>query len=110
MREGNVYGRVCPSVCLSVQAITFELCHKGTSYLVWRYFLTISRSNLSIMVKVKVMCKKLLFTYFNLLLCCMWLQVINKVKVTHQGQDQIKVEVKLRSFSKRDVLTQVVCI
>ena len=42
-------------------------------------------------VKVKVVCKKLLFTYFNLLFLCVWLQVINKVNVTHQGQGQIKV-------------------
>ena len=28
-------------------------------------------------------------TYFNLLFLCMWLQVINKVKVTHQGQGHI---------------------
>ena len=33
------------------------------------------------------MCKKWLFTYFNLLFLCMLLQVINKVKVTHQGHD-----------------------
>ena len=32
------------------------------------------------------MYKKWLFTYFNLLFLCMWLQVINKVKVTHQIQ------------------------
>ena len=48
------------------------------------------------------MCKKLLFTYFNLLFLCMWLQV------THQGQ--IKVRVQLRSFLRRDTLTRVVYI
>ena len=32
--------------------------------------------------------------YFNLLIICMWLQVINKVKVTHQGEGHIKVKVK----------------
>ena len=35
------------------------------------------------------------FTYFNLLVLCMWLQVINKVKVTHQGEGHIKVKVKI---------------
>ena len=50
MRVGNVFSRVCLSVCLSVQAITFELLHIGTSFLVWRYTLTISRSSLSIKV------------------------------------------------------------
>ena len=34
------------------------------------------------------------FTYLNLLILCMWLQVINKVKVTHQGQGHVKVKVK----------------
>ena len=29
------------------------------------------------------------FTYFNFLILCMWLKVINKVKVTHQGQSKI---------------------
>ena len=33
-----------------------------------------------------------------------------KVKVTHQGQGQIKVNIKFRSFSRRDTLTRVVCI
>ena len=33
-------------------------------------------------------------TYFNLLVLCMWLQVINKVKVRHQGKGHIKVKVK----------------
>ena len=33
-----------------------------------------------------------------------------KVKVTHQGQGQIKVNIKLRSYLRRDTLTRVVCI
>ena len=37
------------------------------------------------------------FTYFNLLILSMWLQVINKVKVTHQGEGHIKVKVKISS-------------
>ena len=37
------------------------------------------------------------FTAFNLLILCMWLQVINKVKVTHQGEGHIKVKVKIFS-------------
>ena len=53
---------------------------------------------------------KRLFTYFNLLFLCMWLQVINKVKVIYQGQGhtsrlrsnqcqgQIKVVFKERCF------------
>ena len=34
------------------------------------------------------------FTYFNMLILYMWLQVI-KVKVTHQGKGHIKVKVKI---------------
>ena len=60
MWVGNVFSHVCLSVCLyvclsvflSVQAITFELLDLETSFLVCRYILTISRSSLSIKVKV----------------------------------------------------------
>ena len=37
------------------------------------------------------------FTYFNFFILSMWLQVINKVKVTHQGEGHIKVKVKISS-------------
>ena len=32
------------------------------------------------------------FTYFMMLILCILLKVINKVKVTHQGQGHIKVK------------------
>ena len=92
MRVGNVFGHVCLSVCLSVcvflsdQAITFEPLHIQTSFLVCRYILTISRSCLSIKVigsRSRSHEKNDNFTYFNLLILCIWLQVINKVKVTN---------------------------
>ena len=80
---------VCLSVFLSVQAITFEPLDIETSFLVCRYILTISRSNLSIKVIGSRSCEKNdSFTYFNLLTLSMWVQVINKVKVTHQGQSK----------------------
>ena len=41
---------VCVCVCLSVQAITFEQVDIETSFLVWCYILTISRSGLSIKI------------------------------------------------------------
>ena len=110
MRVGNVFGHVCLSVCclcvclpvcvsvfLSVQAITFEPLNIETSFLVCRYILTISRSSLSIKVirsRSRSYEKNNIFTYFNLLILCMWPKVINKVKVTHQGQGHIKVKVK----------------
>ena len=102
MRVGNVFGPVCLSVCLSVQAITFEPLDIETLFLVCRYILTISRSNLSTKVighDQGHIRKNDNFTYFNLLILCMWLQVINKVKVTHQGEGHIKVKVKIGSFS-----------
>ena len=40
------------------------------------------------------------FTYFNMLIICMLLQIINKVKVTHQGQGHINVKVKISIFSQ----------
>ena len=88
---------VCLSVFLSVQAIIFEPLDIETSFWVCRYILTISRSNLSIKVIGQGqghMRKNDKFTYFNLLILCMWLQVINKVKFTHQGEGHIKVKVK----------------
>ena len=75
MRVGNVFGRVCLSVslsvCLSVQTITFELLHIGTSFLVWRYTLTISRSSLSIKVIVsrsRSCAKKMIIYLFQLVI------------------------------------------
>ena len=66
MRVGNIFGHVCLCVCLSVclsvcvsvclcvclsvQAITFEPLDIETSFLVYRYIFTISRSILSIKV------------------------------------------------------------
>ena len=66
MRVGNVFSRLCLCVCLSVctsvclsvhpsvympvKAITFESLHIETSFLVYRYIFTISRSRLSIKV------------------------------------------------------------
>ena len=35
------------------------------------------------------------FTYFKILILCIWLQVINEVKVTHQVEGHIKVKVKI---------------
>ena len=83
---------------LSVQAITFELLHIETSFLVCWYVFTISRPSLNIKVMGQGqghMRKNDNFTYFNLLILCLWLQVINKVKVTNQGEGHIKVKVKL---------------
>ena len=105
------------SVCLSVQAITLEPLHletsflvwryeplyKETSFLVWRYILTISMSGLSIKViesTSRSCAEKWKSTYFNLLFLCMWLQVINKVNITHPGQRahiSVKVKLVLRS-------------
>ena len=108
MREGNIFGHICLSVCLcvclsvflSVQVITFEPFEIETSFLVCRYILTISRSSLSIKIiwsRSRSCDKNDESTYFNLLIPCMSPQVINKVKVTHQGQGHIKVKVKISS-------------
>ena len=107
MRVGNVFSHVCECVyvhvsmygCLS--AITFESLHIETSFLVCRHIFTISRSILNIKVigsRSRSYQKKNNFTYFNMLILCIWLQVNNKVKGTHQGEGNIKVKVKISSF------------
>ena len=108
---------VCLSVFLSVPTITFEPFDIETSFFVCRYILTVSRSRLSIKVfrpRPRSYEKNDNFTYFNLLIHCMWLQVINKVKVTHQGNGHIKVKEKyLCSFQfyvAHTVNKRVVCI
>ena len=96
---------------LSVQAITFELLDIETSFLVCRYTLTISRSSLSIKViglRSRSYEKNDSFTYFSFLILCMWLQVINKVKLTHQGEGHIKVKVKI--FSSLQTLCKILLI
>ena len=108
---------VCLSVFLSVQAITYEPLDIETSFLVCRYILTISRSSLSIKVigsRSRSYEKNDSFTYFNFLILCMWLQVINKVKVTHQGEGHIKFKVKylhpFKFYVAHALCKRVVCI
>ena len=108
---------VCLSVFLSVHAITFEPLGIETSFLVSRYILTISRLNLSIKVigsRSRSYEKNDNFIYFSLLILCMWLKVINKVKVTHQGEGHIKVKVKylhpFRFYVAHTLCKRVVCI
>ena len=38
--------------------------------------------------------KIIIFTYLNILILCVWIQIINKVKVTHQVEGHIKVKLK----------------
>ena len=86
---------VCLSVCPSFQAIHFELFHMETSFLVCRYNFT--RASLSIKVIgsiSRLYAKNDNFIYFTIFIHCIWLQIINKVKVTHQGEGHIKVKVK----------------
>ena len=102
MRVDNVFSHVCLSVCLSVcpsvQTIMFELLDVETSFLVCRYILTISRSSLSIKVigsRSRSYEKNDNFTYFNMWIICIWLQVTNEIKVTHQGEGHIKDKEKM---------------
>ena len=109
MWVGNVFGHVCLAVCLSVclsvclcpsvQTITFEPLDIETSFLVCRYILTISRSSSNIKVigsrSRSYEKRNDNFTYFSMWIICIWLQVINEIKVTHQGEGHIKVKVKM---------------
>ena len=79
-------------MCPSVQAITFEPLHTEPSFLVYRYIFTISKPLGQSQGHTR---KKNNFAYFNILIFCIWLQVINIVKVAHQAEDHIKVKVKI---------------
>ena len=77
--------------------------------------MTISRSSLSIkVIGSRSYEKNDSFTYFNLLILSMWLQVINKVKVIHQGEGHTKVKVKylhpFKFYIARTLCNRVVCI
>ena len=83
---------------MSVQAITSEPLHIESLFLAYRYIFTISMSSLSIKVigsRSKSYEKNYIFTYYNILILFMLLKVINKVKVTYQGQGHIKVKAKV---------------
>ena len=101
MRVGSVFSHVYLS-------ITFEPLHIETSILVCRYIFTISRSSLSIkVIGSRSYEKNDNFTYFNMLILCMRLHVINKLKVTHQGEGNIKVKIST-SFQFFNVIYFVV--
>ena len=61
--------------------------------------------------KAKVMWEKIIYL-FQLVILCMWLQVIIKVNVTHHGQcpGQINVKVIWKSLLRRGDLMWVVCM
>ena len=102
MRVGNVFSHVCLlvcvclsvylSVCPSVQAITYEPLDVEISFLVYLGQDWVSRS---LGQGQGHMRKNYNFSYFKLWIICIWLQVINEVKVTHQGECHIKVKVKM---------------
>ena len=91
----------CLCVCLSFWTITFECLDIETSFLVWWYILTISRSNLSI--KVIESRSKLLWSdrFFGLLdtkfLCFdqLMVLVLSFKSRSFQGQGHLKITVIL---------------
>ena len=104
IRVGNVFSHfclcvcLCLSVCLPVQAITFwTLSHRNFIFGM-QDLLTISRSSLSIKVieqRSRSYDRNANFIYFNILILCMWLYIINKVKVTELHVGHIRVRVKI---------------
>ena len=98
MWVGNVFSHICVSVCLSVclsvQSIPFEPLHIETSFLAYRYILTISRLSLSIKVigsMLRSYKKNDHFTYFNMFIPCTWPWVIIR------SRSHIKLKVTSRS-------------
>ena len=57
-----------------------------------------------IWVKVKVYEKNDNFTYFNMLILYIWLQVINEAKVTHHDEGPFQFNVKLYLFQHSNPL------
>ena len=55
-----------------------------------------------------------IFSYFNTLFLCVWLQFINEVKFIHQGEGHIKVKVKylqpFKFYVAHTFCKRVVCI
>ena len=116
MRPGNVFQSrlcvlsvcvcLCLSVCLSVclsylcSGYNFWTASHRHFILVCRYIFTIS----SLILRIKIIGSRSMsyekndnFTYFNMLILCVWLQVIDNVMATHLGEGHIKVKVKLSS-------------
>ena len=96
MWVGNVFGHVCVSVCVCL-SVCVSVCSAYNFWTLWWPYLGQILVSRSFGQGQGHMRKKDNFTYFNLLVLCMWLQVINKVKVTHQGEGHIKVKVKISS-------------
>ena len=84
MWVGNVFSHVCLCVC---SGYNFWTPSHRNFFLVYRYIFTISRSSFECQGQGH-MTKKANFTYFNMLFLCMWLQVIDKVKVTSRSYDK----------------------
>ena len=98
---------VCLSVCVSVQTITFESLHIWTSFLVFRYILTISRSSLSIKV-IGSRSRSCAKNDYSLISTCY--SFVCAYRLLIRSRSHIKVKIKIRSFLRRDTLTRVVCI
>ena len=97
MWVGNVFSlSVRLSVCLPVQAITFEPFHIGTSFLAWRYIVTIFRSHLSIKI-IRSRSRPCTKNDCFLILTCY--SFVRGCRSLIRSKSHIKVEVKSRSRS-----------
>ena len=93
MRIGINFTQVylCLSVCLSVQAITFELLQLGTSFLVYRYILTPSRSSLSIKV-IGSRSRSNVFLIIFYQNCQFYVFLFHSYMIKFQGHLKVKVK------------------
>ena len=98
---GNVFSHVCVSVCVFVCLSVCVSVSSGYNFWSSSHILYhilgqgyVSRS----LDQGQGHMKYNHFMYFNMLILCIWLQVINKLKVTHQGEGHIKVKVKMSNF------------
>ena len=85
-------------MCISVQAIAFEWLHIETSFLVYRYIFTISRSGFSNKVIGQGQGhtrKNYNLLYFNMFILCMLLKVINRPRSDSKVKVKVKSKVKV---------------
>ena len=89
MRVGNVFSRVCLCVCLSIcLSVHLSVSHRNFNFGIQIYLHHIK----VIGSRLRSYEKNDNFTYFKMLIHCMLIKVMNKIKVTHQSQGHIKVK------------------
>ena len=78
-------GPLCPHLSQKVQKEVSQMVNRNLSPVILLGGLSVNLNHL----------KTYNFTYFNMLILCMLLQIINKGKVTPQGHIKVKVKISI---------------